>query len=168
VTFTIRNINEHDLPEVDRLQFLAYGDDFLEDREVLLDKIYHGQESSFVLINDANPSELMGYCLSHAYPKNKVPPLNRLLLQPKVQSARHWYLHDLALVPSVRGQGTAQQLLEHLFNFISDMGCQSIGLIAVQNSVGFWQRYGFSVAEKQPDLASYGWDARYMVKEELE
>ncbi len=161
----IRHIHEADLDSLNRLQVLAYGHDFLEAPDVILDKIKQGKETSFVAEKTLHGySSLVGYCLSHAYKPQQVPPLNSLLNSAQLTSSHHWYIHDLSLDPDARGQGIAQALLDAVYAEKAVQHCQTIALVAVQNSVPFWQKQGFVVAEEQPKMSSYGEDARYMVK----
>ncbi|MDX1348569.1 MAG: N-acetyltransferase [Thiomicrorhabdus chilensis] len=165
VVIRIRHIHEADLDSLNHLQVLAYGYDFLESSNVILDKIRQGKETSFVAEQTLHGhSSLVGYCLSHAYDPQQVPPLNSLLNSAQLTSSRHWYIHDLSLDPAARGQGIARALLDAVYAEKAVQHCQTIALVAVQNSVSFWQKQGFVVTEEQPEVSSYGEDARYMVK----
>ena len=77
------------------------------------------------------------------------------------------YLHDLALHPDARGGGVTGAIVERLAGQAAEDGWPAIALVAVNDAVGFWTRHGFveqpaeAMAAK---LASYGADARYMLR----
>ena len=78
-----------------------------------------------------------------------------------------YYIHDLALLPLTRGVGAARQIVAALTKHASAMGYPSMSLVAVNGSLGFWEKHGFAV-EHRPELAdklaAYEQAARYMVK----
>ncbi len=106
----------------------------------------------------AGGSGLLGYALSHPW-AGPSPRLNSLLgaLPPL---PRCYYLHDLALLPAVRGQGAGQAALRLLLAQAGALPCR---LIAVGGSAPFWRRQGFAaVPGDAAMLASYGPGAVYM------
>ena len=105
-----------------------------------------------------------GYLISHPWQAFAPPPLNRVLgALPAVPTT--YYVHDLALHPSLQGGGLARAIMRHAIATLGDRLGWS--LVAVNGSVGFWARQGFVVADR-PDLAaklaSYGADARFMTR----
>ena len=159
----LRTMKPRDLAQLDRLQRIAYGEYFLESTDVILDKIQVASQSCFVLEDTVDNNDVLrAYTISHPYHNQQVPPLDQPLNPEYCTPSTNWYLHDLALDVGVRGQGIAQQLLDQVFIFARNQHCQSIALVAVQNSVPFWQKQGFAVTQPQPNVASYGADARYM------
>lgn len=77
------------------------------------------------------------------------------------------YLHDLAIGVVLRGQGVAQQLVSHARAQARTMGLRGLALVSVNDTVGFWQRMGFAVAQpaatSEPMLNTYPGTARYMI-----
>lgn len=79
------------------------------------------------------------------------------------------YLHDLAVATAASGAGMGQALIHEATRYAEDQGYPFSALISVQNSVGFWQRQGYSVVEnlslqQQTLLATYTGPAYYMSK----
>jgi predicted N-acetyltransferase YhbS len=76
------------------------------------------------------------------------------------------YLHDLSVDPQARGSGLAQALVQRFLDGLAASGLDRACLIAVQNSAGFWGRWGFGPAAQTPalrvKLASYGAEAAYL------
>lgn len=109
---------------------------------------------------------LAGYLLSHPWRERDPPALDTLLGQIP-PDAPVWYVHDLALLPRARGGGAAGRAVEHLVAAASARGCAALALVAVNDSVGFWERQGFRVVHDPSlasKLASYDDAARYMIR----
>jgi ribosomal protein S18 acetylase RimI-like enzyme len=103
--------------------------------------------------------DVAGYLIAYPWPLGAIPPLNSLL-GSLPEDAGALYLHDLALLPEARGGGHARAVLDLLFAHA--LGTP-IALVSVNGSTGFWGGHGF-VAQESARLASYGPDARYMVR----
>ncbi|MDQ8020888.1 MAG: GNAT family N-acetyltransferase, partial [Moraxellaceae bacterium] len=78
------------------------------------------------------------------------------------------YLHDLAVLPRMKGQRLAQWLVQHAWARAWSMGLRSSALVAVQDSLPFWSRLGYArhapLAPSQAvHLRSYG-DGQYLVR----
>lgn len=107
----------------------------------------------------------IGYVLSHPWRLGTVPALNaRLGAIPEAPDT--FYIHDLALLPAARGSGAASAIVETLIEVARPY--RSMSLVAVNDSVAFWSRFGFAV-EARPELAeklmSYDAAARFMVRQ---
>ena len=79
------------------------------------------------------------------------------------------YLHDLAVLPELGGQGMAARLLRTLWQGAQRRGLQRAALVSVQGSQGFWQHHGYVAYTLQDTaqrerLAAYGRDAVYMMR----
>ena len=63
------------------------------------------------------------------------------------------YLHDMAVLPGMAGQGLARRLLQPLWEQAAAQGLRQSALVSVQGSEGYWQRHGY-VAQPlhQPEL----------------
>src|SRR5215208_7464897 len=90
--------------------------------------------------------------------------LNKLL-EDQAGPPDCYFIHDVAVHPGQRGIGVAQ-LLVAAFAHAAARGFPGIGLVAVQNSRGFWERRGFRlVSEAMPAVGavrrSYGSQAHY-------
>ena len=103
-----------------------------------------------------------GYCIAYPWPEGAIPPLDTLLGGlPEERSAL--YLHDLALLPRVRGTGQAAAGIALLIERARALDATSIALVSVNASAGFWEAHGFRAVEAPAGkLASYGEAACYM------
>jgi ribosomal protein S18 acetylase RimI-like enzyme len=108
---------------------------------------------------------LKGYVLSHPWQDRRPPPLDAVL-EP-VASPSTYYIHDLALLPETRGSGAGTAIVGVLAARAGVLGLPNMTLVAVNNSVHFWQRQGFTVTDDpalEAKLASYGDQARFMTR----
>src|SRR5690606_2564697 len=137
--------------------------DFFEAREVLAERQMLYRNGCYLLEVSEKPA---GYVLSHPWRLGSLPALNALLgaIPPDADT---YYIHDLALLPLARGVGAAGKIVSALTKHAVAMGYATMSLVAVNNSLAFWQKQGF-VVEERPELAgklaSYEDHARYMVK----
>jgi ribosomal protein S18 acetylase RimI-like enzyme len=79
------------------------------------------------------------------------------------------YLHDLAVLPGLAGQGLGRALLETAWRSALGRGLAQSALVAVPGAQGFWERRGYAVhalrdADQRERLAGYGEGARYMLR----
>ena len=76
------------------------------------------------------------------------------------------YLHDLAIGRALRGRGVAQLLVAHARWQSTQWGLAGLALVSVNDTVGFWRRQGFEVAQVTPQgqeaLDTYWGTAVYM------
>jgi ribosomal protein S18 acetylase RimI-like enzyme len=108
----------------------------------------------------------IGYIVSHPWSYGAPPALNSLLVAlPRPPTT--YYIHDIALLPQVRGTGAAKTVIARLVNRAEALGLPNLSLIAVNDSVAFWRRHGFAVTP-DPALAaklrSYDESARFMMR----
>ncbi|MBC9033346.1 GNAT family N-acetyltransferase [Sphingomonas sp. JC676] len=148
-----------DLDKVVAVARVAFPD-HPEERACFAERLALSPDLCFVL---ADGDDVAGYLIAYPWPLGRIPPLNSLLgALPEARDAL--YLHDLALRPDARGGGHTQAILGLLFG--RAVGTP-IALVSVNDSAAFWRAQGFAdkdatgLAEK---LASYGPDARYMVR----
>ncbi len=117
----------------------------------------------------ADGKGMAGYVLSHPWLPLDAPPLNSLL-GAIPRGAAAYYIHDLALLPQMRGTGVAPSIVAHLVGHARRNGFAMLALIAVNDSIAFWERQGCRVthdAALDRTLASYDDDARYMTRDLL-
>lgn len=109
---------------------------------------------------------VVGYMLSHPWRLGEPPALNSLL-GALPDNPDTYYLHDLALLPETRGTGAGSAIVAALAAQARAEGLATMSLVAVHDSVAFWQRHGFAVAEDPAltaKLRSYDQAARFMVR----
>lgn len=138
--------------------------DHFEDRACFEERLALFPHGCSVL---AGADAVKGYLIAYPWPLGAIPPLDTLL--GGVPAARDaFYLHDLALHPDVRGAGYARPAVEQLVVDLRGLGAERIALVSVNDSLAFWQGMGFVPVAGDPalsrKLASYGDDARYMVR----
>ena len=133
-------MSEDDLPAVHDLSMRVHPN-YPERAEVLAEKFRLFPSGCFVLeTNDA----IAGYCFSHPWTKGTVPALDGLLgtLPDKPTT---YYVHDLTLDESLRGQGQGRAIVPLLFNAAQSLGLSHLSLVAVNRRGPFWrQAAGFS------------------------
>jgi ribosomal protein S18 acetylase RimI-like enzyme len=109
---------------------------------------------------------LKGYVLSHPWQDRAPPPLDAVL-EP-IASPSTYYIHDLALLAETRGSGAGTAIVGLLAARARTLGLPNMTLVAVNNSVHFWQRQGFTVTDDPAlgaKLLSYGDQARFMTRD---
>ena len=72
------------------------------------------------------------------------------------------FIHDLAVSNRAAGMGVGKQMVKHLRDNAETGGFRSALLVAVQNSVPFWQKFGFAQVSVPTANARYGADAQVM------
>ncbi len=102
--------------------------------------------------------EPVGYFFTHPWAGNTPPELDQEIAALPPKPDCH-FLHDLSLIPSARGRGVAQALIQTALSWGEIQGYGRTLLVAVQGSVPFWQRWGFVSLSAAP---AYGPDAALM------
>ncbi len=157
-----RAMTEEDLPAVGRLADAIHRD-FPESAAVFAERLRLYPAGCLVL---GDGQELHGYALSHPWHFGQPPALDTLLgALPDV--ADTYYLHDVALAETVRGGGFGRQIVAKLIAAGEAARAPNLTLVAVNDSVQFWRRQGFTVLQEgwmAAKLASYGEDARFMCR----
>lgn len=107
--------------------------------------------------------ELHGYVISHPIRRHQPPALNTMIGEIAAD-ADQYYIHDLAIMPKLRGYGYAQACMEEILAIAR--GYSTTSLVSVYGTVPFWTRSGFlhvdvsEVLERK--LQVYGPDAVYL------
>ena len=151
-----------DLPMVDRLA-RAVHPAFPEAPGVAAERLALYSSGCFVL---PDADSIAGYAISHPWHFGQPPALDSLLRELP-RSPDSYYIHDLALLPAARGTGAGGALVQRLLRQAMAQGLSNLSLVAVNGSVGFWQRHGFTAVQDAamgPKLQSYGNDACFMVR----
>ena len=156
-----RSMMPGDVDGVVEIARLAFPDHF-EDRACFAERLTLYPRGCFVL----EAERIAGYLIAYPWLSGSAPPLNTTIGTLPAH-ADLLYLHDLALLPSVRGQGATPAILKRLIDQAEGDAWPAIALVAVNDAAGFWQRMGFDIVANPSmaaKLASYGADARYMVR----
>src|SRR4051812_36424782 len=110
-----------------------------EDPKVFEDRLSVYPQGCYILEDGKVPKGLL---LSHPWLRRAIPGLNSTL-GSLPERPDCFYLHDLALDESVRGQGHALSAVEIVFGLARSGGLSTILLMAVGNAHKFWEHVGF-------------------------
>jgi len=137
---------------------------FPEDAEVFAERLRLYAQGCLVFANDDG---IAAYVVSHPWLANDPPALNTRLgrLPPRWET---YYIHDIALLPELRGTGAAALAVAILLARAGKERLRTVSLVAVNDSAGFWARHGFrNVADAAlaRKLRGYGTAAMFMVRE---
>lgn len=86
--------------------------------------------------------DILGYAISHPWRAYDPPALNARLGELPRQPETY-YIHDVALLPELRGSGAAALVVALLLARAQKEAFLTVSLVAVNNSSGFWERHGF-------------------------
>ena len=156
----IRLITENSWDDIVKVQEEAYTDIQTEDVNILKGKWLASPKTCAVYSNHEN--KIIAYLLAHPW-ASKVPP--RLYEEAPITNSSTLYIHDLALTHAARGKNIARQLVENLIDNAKAQGFVKILLVAIQNSSGFWAKFGFIYMPSTEVCPSYGKSAQLMVLE---
>jgi ribosomal protein S18 acetylase RimI-like enzyme len=152
-----------DLPAVNAIADRVHTD-YPEDEAVFAERLNIYPAGCFTLRDD---KLTVGYIISHPWHFKKPPKLNALIdAVPALAST--YYIHDIALLPEARNTGAASTIVKTLAAHAEDQKSPNISLVAVNNSVQFWERHNFRVlidTELDKQLKSYDDNAKFMVRE---
>lgn len=157
--FTVRRAEFSDLEAILAIQKVAFPD-FQERRAVFEDRLEISGDGCLVVEEN---DEVKGYIISHPWHRGDPPALDTVLgALPEKPGC--YYIHDLSLMPDLRGRGASGLLIQAAMRLAAGMALPVIGLMAVGGSSVFWRRHGFRPAGSAAarTMAAYGGDAVYM------
>lgn len=131
--------------------------------EVLEEKVSLYPKGCFVLEIAGEP---LGYCLSHPWVLGHPPKLDSFLNQLP-HNADCYYLHDIALLPGLQGQGWGRKALDLLIALARSEGFEHLALVSVDYALTYWRAHGFEFQENNAladKLQSYGADVHYLTR----
>lgn len=136
--------------------------DYPEDNEIFTERLALAPGGCWVL---SGADGIMGYMLSHPWRGSVSPRLNTLLGRLPVPADR-WYIHDLALAQTARGQGAAQKAITLAEHAARQYGLPLLSLTSTRYAQNFWRKQGFKPEaiseEERAVLASYDADASFL------
>lgn len=101
-----------------------------------------------------------GYLISHPWHRCRPPALDSLL-GAIPSDADSYHLHDLALLPAVRGTGAGKAGLALVLRQAGIAGLSEVTLVAVSGAEAFWQAQRFAAAAGE-GASPYGPGSRLM------
>ncbi|RFC64415.1 GNAT family N-acetyltransferase [Fulvimarina endophytica] len=163
-----RPLRESDIPRLDAIGEIVHPD-LPEPPEVFADRLRICPGGAFVLSTGARPDgggdeELAGYAIGHPVRLPELPALGQILGALPV-GADAFLIHDVALLPQMRGRGLAAPVVELLLG--AAVPLKEACLVSVYGTAGFWSRFGFRPETGRlpaGKLASYGPDAVFMTR----
>ena len=161
-----RPMREADLPAVLRIAEILHPN-YPERLEIFADKLAFFPAGCRV-VEDAG-STMLGYAFAHVWSQG-LPPLLDQPLGAIPGAADCLHLHDIALMPQIRGQGGPTLYLNELEALARTRGLSALTLIAIMGQDGFWRGKGFrEFAASTPDLRarldSYGSGNSYLCRD---
>jgi ribosomal protein S18 acetylase RimI-like enzyme len=144
-----------DLKDVNCIAGFVWGKEFFETPEVFEEKLTLFPEGCFIYETDS----VQGYAFSHPWFKMRPPNLNGFL--GTFLGADVYHIHDISLLPTIRGQGIVKQLMPQLEKISQRYNGTS--LVGVNNTATLWNRYNF-IAIPEVDVTGYCDTAVYMLK----
>lgn len=155
-----RMMTRSDLVSVERIGDTVHPD-YPEDAAVAAERLQLYPAGCLVLESE---SGVQGYAVSHPWTFGRPPPLNTRLGDLPRQ-ANTFYIHDLALMPIMRGAGLGTKAVGLLVSQADLDGFTYMSLVAVRGALRFWQTNGFRSVEDeaiQAGLSTYGGGATLM------
>ena len=156
---SINLITENSWIDILKIQEEAYVEIEPEDVNVLKSK-WLSSPKTCAMYKEGN--NISAYLLAHPWP-SEIPP--KLHEECPITASLNLYLHDLALARESRGKGIANKLVKNLIDIAKAQGFNKILLVAVQNSGGFWSKFGFLNRPNAEICPSYGHNSELMVLE---
>ncbi|VVE33507.1 GNAT family N-acetyltransferase [Pandoraea anhela] len=150
-----------DLPHVLAVQALAYGEGMLESEATLASRLTLSPGTCWVAVDvktglnpDGAQADIAGYLFTHPWHLSAPPPLDTIL-DALPERPDCWYVHDMALAPRTRGAGVAGELYAAALSAARSLDLRASALVAVQQSQGFWARFGYQVTtDVSPQIAA--------------
>ena len=161
-TLVIRSMIAADLSAVMAIQAVCYTELVPESQASLEAKRAASPSTCWVAERDGT---VVGYLFALPWTAGEPPALDaRTCELPRAPDCL--YLHDLSVSPRAREGGTGRALVEAFMGHLALLGLTRAALVAVQDSVPYWERFGFRVAPlaapRQATLNTYGQAVAYM------
>jgi GNAT superfamily N-acetyltransferase len=121
-----------DLTTVNSIADIVWGDEFYESPEVFAQKFNYYPAGCWMYNNHA-------YIFSHSAVLDHPPKLNEVLPDSQCNC---YHIHDIALLPSVRGLGIATKIIKQI---IQENPYPYTTLVSVAGTLKFWESFGFTV-----------------------
>jgi len=156
-----------DMPEVSRIGDRVH-ESLPESDAVFAERLTLFPEGCLILTDSDNT--VHGYTISHPIRQGQPPELDSFLGEIP-SDADQYYIHDVAIMPELRGRGLAAEAIHRLIGIGKRF--PTTCLVSVYGTAAFWSRFGFRVPAEldeklQEKLRGYGEDATYMVRHNVD
>jgi ribosomal protein S18 acetylase RimI-like enzyme len=159
VTLAWRQLSVEDINHVIRLADRVHPE-LPESEAIFAERVRLYPEGCLALVEG---DKFYGYAISHPI-RHRQPPALNSFLEEIAADANQYYIHDLAILPKVRGRGLAQQCIDKLIAIGQHF--PTTCLVSVYDTAPFWSRFGFERVEineaLREKLLEYCEDAVYM------
>lgn len=156
-----RAMTPDDLATTTHLAMQVHAD-YPENHEIFIERLTLAPEGCYVL---AGPKGVAGYMLSHPWRGTLTPALNTLLHRLPTPADR-WYIHDLVVCASLRGQGFAQHAIALAEQTARARKLPCLTLVSTRHALGFWHKQRFTPETIPPAehaiLATYDPEAQLL------
>ncbi|KFA70724.1 hypothetical protein S40288_11283 [Stachybotrys chartarum IBT 40288] len=140
----------------------------LPERDVVFAERVNLFPGGCMVLVDSQSNKVCGYAISHPIRHSQPPALDSLLGEIG-SDADQYYIHDVAILPGLRGRGLAADVIGKLIAVAEAGHYATTCLVSVYGTSPFWRRFGFepvpvdkALSEK---LRDYGDDATYLLRE---
>jgi len=157
---SISPINENSWDDIVKIQEEVYTEIAPEDVNILKSKWYSSPQTCAVYTDDKG--KVLAYLLAHPWASEIPPKLNEKI---PITYSSTLFIHDLALALEGRGKNIGKKLVHNLIDNAKAKRYVKILLVAVQNSTGFWAKFGFLNIPSEGICSSYGENSQLMVLE---
>jgi len=157
---SISLITENSCGYIVKIQEEAYTDIAPEDVNILKNKWCSSPQTCAVYSD--HKGKVLAYLLAHPWASETPPKLNEKI---SVTYSPTLFIHDLALAIEGRGKNIGKKLVQNLIDNAQAQSFVKILLVSVQNTTGFWAKFGFINLPSEGVCSSYGKNAQLMVLE---
>ncbi|KAL4934483.1 GNAT family N-acetyltransferase [Aspergillus undulatus] len=134
-----------------------------ESAAVFVERIQLYPEGCLAL--ETEDGQICGYAISHPIREHQPPVLDTLLWEIS-PDADAYYIHDVAILPGLRGRRLSEEGIGRLFEVAKRSGYPVTCLVSVYGTERFWARFGFRPENVGEDLRGklrgYGDDAVFL------
>lgn len=158
----IREMRPDDLSAVMLIQKRCYHAITPESPAVMASKLAAGAGCCFVC---EEKKRVVGYLLGHPWRSDSAVALHQEL-EELPEECDSLYLHDMAVLPEMRGRGVGELLLRRFEEAARARKLAGSHLVAIQGAETFWRRMGYreKPGVDMEKLAGYGTAAFLMAK----
>ena len=156
-------MRESDLDAVLAIQSACYPSALNEDAATILQRLHASPDTAWIA---SVADEAAAYLFGYRSRLGSITPLGGVFSPADAPNCL--YLHDLAVTPTWRGRGIADQLIAAAHAFASSQSLSFIALVALENARTYWERHAFATSEvasaqQAARLASYPGNCHYVV-----